>query len=362
MRLSRHFSTSSFLILLNSSITVKSFSYKYKYDVENFQPIEYVDFNLLSGDQVDVSRNKYHLYNEDDEPSTEHLPLLSRGERETDTDDDDWDDNVKVPSCSELKKMWKIARRIHNRAIKTNEVPQKSFHPFSGFESDRFRTAQRLKNKSKYKIKSLNGADRYSTSGSKEVSDNNFGIIRYAPSDTVKRPGSGEKVYDVLRKMNPGVKYSSVKDPGDWATGVMEFEPEAVNIRPFDTLRNKLREEKKLPPMPEKSVSQRQDIWGKVLTHYKNKGNVKSNLDTLKEQLLSDSRRSSRLNYRDETSAPIQTSYSRGDTTFGQHWNSRKSLRKHRKSKNKKRKKGRKKKFRGSKNYDLKNFFMKGQV
>ena len=49
MRLSRHFSTSSFLILLNSSITVKSFSYKYKYDVENFQPIEYVDFNLLSG-------------------------------------------------------------------------------------------------------------------------------------------------------------------------------------------------------------------------------------------------------------------------------------------------------------------------
>ena len=97
----------------------------------------------------------------------------------------------------------------------------------------------------------------------------NFLYSRYAPSDTVKRPGSGEKVYDVLRKMNPGVKYSSVKDPGDWATGVMEFEPEAVNIRPFDTLRNKLREEKKLPPMPEKSVSQRQDIWGKVLTHYK---------------------------------------------------------------------------------------------
>ena len=56
---------------------------------------------------------------------------------------------------------------------------QKSFHPFSGFESDRFRTAQRLKNKSKYKIKSLNGGDRYSTSGSKEVSDNNYGIIRY---------------------------------------------------------------------------------------------------------------------------------------------------------------------------------------
>ena len=72
-----------------------------------------------------------------------------------------------------------------------------------------------------------------------------------------------------------------------------------------------------------------------ILFYLQNKGNVKSNLDTLKEQLLSDSRRSSRLNYRDETSAPIQTSYSRGDTTFGQHWNSRKSLRKHRKSKNK---------------------------
>ena len=92
---------------------------------------------------------------------------------------------------------------------------------------------------------------------------------RYAPSETVKRPGSGEKVYDVLRKLNPDVDYKSNKDAGDWATGIVEFEPETIKVRPFDTLRNKLRTEKKLPPMPEKGVSQRKDIWGKVITHYK---------------------------------------------------------------------------------------------
>ena len=94
-------------------------------------------------------------------------------------------------------------------------------------------------------------------------------LYRYSPSETVKRPGSGEKVYDVLRKLNPGVDYKASKDAGDWATGIVEFEPESIKIRPFDTLRNKLRQEKKLPLMPEKSVSQRKDIWGKVITHYK---------------------------------------------------------------------------------------------
>ena len=92
---------------------------------------------------------------------------------------------------------------------------------------------------------------------------------RYSPPDPVKRPGSGEKVYDVLRKMNPDISYGEEKEPGAWATKIVQFEPENTKIRPFDSLRNKLRQEKKLPPMPEKSVGQRKDYWGKIVTHYK---------------------------------------------------------------------------------------------
>ena len=99
------------------------------------------------------------------------------------------------------------------------------------------------------------------------IINNIFYFIRYGPSDTVKRPGTSS-VYKVLKNLNPGISYSENKDPGAWATGIREFEPESRDIRPFDSLRNKLRQEKKLPTMPEKSVSQRKDIWGKVLTHY----------------------------------------------------------------------------------------------
>lgn len=132
-----------------------------------------VNLNLFLGDQVDVSRNKYQVLNASPESQ---LPLLSRGEREIE-DEDEWEDNVRVPSCSELKKMWKIARRIHNHAIKTNEIPQK-LHPFSNFESDRWRTSQRFKNKSKSKNKTFKSVNKPGSQGSKEVTEANYGIIR----------------------------------------------------------------------------------------------------------------------------------------------------------------------------------------
>ena len=50
---------------------------------------------------------------------------------------------------------------------------------------------------------------------------------------------------------------------------MIKFEPETPNIRAFDTLRNKLRQDKKLPPMPDKSFSKQKDYWGKIITHYK---------------------------------------------------------------------------------------------
>ena len=109
---------------------------------QQYQPVEYVDFDLLSGDQSDLSRSRYDLIGDFGSRSS-RLPLLSRGIRDIEDGDDDFDDNVSVPSCSELRKMWRIARRIHHHAIKTNEIPQK-LHPFSNFESDRFRTQRRL--------------------------------------------------------------------------------------------------------------------------------------------------------------------------------------------------------------------------
>ena len=174
MKLSKYFYPAPALILIECTF-IHSMRYKHLYDVENFEPIQYVDFDLLSEDQnsdSQLSRSRYNVY-ENGEPKTK-LPLLSRGER--DIDDDDFEDNVKVPSCSELRKMWKIARRIHHHAIKTNEIPQK-LHPFSDFESDRFRAAQRLKNKlSKYKNRK--NKSHKQTKGSKEVTDTNFGIVR----------------------------------------------------------------------------------------------------------------------------------------------------------------------------------------
>ena len=140
----------------------------------------------FSGDQSSLSNNKYEVLNSRGKPHSE-LPLLSRGVRDIDDeDDDDFQDNVKVPSCSELRKMWKIARRIHHHALKTNEIPQK-LHPFSNFESDRFRTSQRIKSKNKhlksklkYNSKSANKSRPRKThnKGSKEIAETNYGIVR----------------------------------------------------------------------------------------------------------------------------------------------------------------------------------------
>ena len=90
-------------------------------------------------------------------------------------------------------------------------------------------------------------------------------LIRYAPSDPVKRPGG--KVYDVLRQLHPETDYGEVKDSGSWTTKIVNFEPENQSRGAFETLRNKLRQDKKLPPIPEKS--RQKDYWGKIITHYK---------------------------------------------------------------------------------------------
>lgn len=343
------------------------------YNMDQYQPVEYVDFDLLSGDKSDLSRNRYDLVDDFGSRSS-GLPLLSRGVRDIEESDDEFDDNVSIPSCSELRKMWRIARRIHHHAIQTNEIPQK-LHPFSNFESDRFRAQRRLNRGKSIKTdtsssRDLNSLDSSSRSvaqkGSKEVaSDANYGTIRYAPSDPVKRPGS--KVYDVLRKLNPDIKYRADKDPGAWNTGIIEFEPESEQISSFDKLRNKLRQDKKLKPMPEKSVSKSKNFWGvrKVISHYKNKGRQKSNVDLVREQFLSGKpTSSSRLNYRDESSGAIQTGGIIPSTSFGRQLGRKKSFR----QKNKKeRKKKRKQKNRGKKKLRRKtseftrNFLLKGK-
>lgn len=103
-----------------------------------------------------AGRHKYELLVEQPQPAvtssaaaarsrSRRLPLLSRGERDLDEDEEDdyllddegVEDEDEVPSCQELRRMWRIARRIHNRAIKTNKIPQETGHPFADFESDR---------------------------------------------------------------------------------------------------------------------------------------------------------------------------------------------------------------------------------
>lgn len=356
MKLSTIFLYRSLFIFLKYSL-LDAYKFVPYYDIEkSYEPPQFVDFDLLTGDQPVLSKSKYDII---DGEASSSLPLLSRGIREIETSED-FDDNVRVPSCSELKKMWKIARRIHQHAIKTNEIPQK-LHPFSNFESDRFRTTRRFsKNGGTKNRESKNGkSSKSSQKGSKETAEVNYGIVRYEPSDPVKRPGG--KVYDVLRQLNPDSNYGDEKDPGSWTTKIINYEPENPRREQgaFDTLRDKLRQEKKLPPVPEKSVGRQRNYWGKILTHYKNKNKVKSNLDRVRDELLSEAP-VSRLNYRDESSGPIQTE---GDTTFGKHWNANKSNKQklNRKQRKKKRKHSGRKKFRNSRNR-LQNFLLKGRL
>ena len=88
-------------------------------------PVELVSFQLMDdqddkstysdGDQSSsnyLERSRYDWAGRRDK-NRRPLPLLSRGERETDFDD--YLDGEKVPSCRELRKMWKLARKIHQR-------------------------------------------------------------------------------------------------------------------------------------------------------------------------------------------------------------------------------------------------------
>ena len=194
MKLSTIFLYQLLFIFLEYSL-VNSLKFVPYYEIEqSYEPIQYVDFDLISGnvyhqtenhdtlsffigDQPELSKTRYDMIDNNGEMSS-NLPLLSRGIREIETSDD-FEDNVKVPSCSELKKMWKIARRIHHHAIKTNEIPQK-LHPFSHFESDRFRTSRRLnKNRSTKNRENKNSkTSKASPDGSKETAEANYGLVR----------------------------------------------------------------------------------------------------------------------------------------------------------------------------------------
>ena len=313
------------LLLVFKSSLVLSFHY----NVDTFRPREYLDFELINGDKSsDLSRNRYDLTNDFGSRSP-NLPLLSRGVREIDDLEETFEDSVNEPSCSELRKMWRIARRLHKHAIQTNEIPQK-LHPFSSFESDRFRAQRRFrgsKHLNRNRMRSFRTTSAAEADPSKEVASGaDYGTIKYAPSDPVKRPRN--RVYDVLRELNPGQKYSTGKSPGAWNTGVIEFEPAVEETRPFDKLRNELRKDKNQAPMPDKSVSKSKQIWGKALSHYKSKAG-KSKVDLVRKE-LSDKSRNSRDLSRDLASP------GRGDTSYGQRLGRKKSIQERRKSQRKK--------------------------
>ena len=57
------------------------------YNMDQYQPVEYVDFDLLSGDKSDLSRNRYDLVDDFGSRSS-GLPLLSRGVRDIEESDE----------------------------------------------------------------------------------------------------------------------------------------------------------------------------------------------------------------------------------------------------------------------------------
>ena len=316
------------LLILKSSLVLS-----FQYNMENFKPLEYLDFELINGDKAsDLSRNRYDLLTNSVGGRSSHLPILSRGVREIeDLEEFDVEDSVNEPSCSELRKMWRIARRLHKHAIQTNEIPQK-LHPFSSFESDRFRAQRRFKGSKHLNRNRMVGFRKTSSTDSdpsKEVvTSTDYGTIKYAPSDPVKRPRN--RVYDVLRELNPGQTYSTDKSPGAWNTGIIEFEPAEQETRPFDKLRNELRKDKNQSPMPEKSVSKSRQIWGKALSHYRSKVG-KSKFDLVRDQLqLQEKPRNSRDISRDSIGP------GGANTSYGQRLGRKKSIQERRRSQRKK--------------------------
>ena len=327
MKLSNFYRQPLQLLLILKSSLVLSF----QYNMDNFKPLEYLDFELINGDKSsDLSRNRYDLTNTLGVRSS-NLPLLSRGVREIEDLEEFGEDSVNEPSCSELRKMWRIARRLHKHAIQTNEIPQK-LHPFSSFESDRFRAQRRFRGSKHLNRNRMVGFRKTSAADSdpsKEVaSSTDYGTIKYAPSDPVKRPRN--RVYDVLRELNPGQSYSTDKSPGAWNTGIIEFEPAHEETRPFDKLRNELRKEKNQAAMPEKSVSKSKQIWGKALSHYKSKAG-KSKMDVVRDQLLQEDKP---RNSRDISRDSIGPGGS--NTSYGQRLGRKKSIQERRRSQRKK--------------------------
>lgn len=58
MKLHKYLHSQPVLLLLECTLAAQSVSYNHLYDVDNFQPIQYVDFDLLSGKNVKVWKNK----------------------------------------------------------------------------------------------------------------------------------------------------------------------------------------------------------------------------------------------------------------------------------------------------------------
>ena len=70
-----------------------------------YRPVEYVDFSLLPDASSDLAAVRYDLMSAVGGREREGaLPLLSRGVRDITDEEEEEEDSVRVPSCSELRR------------------------------------------------------------------------------------------------------------------------------------------------------------------------------------------------------------------------------------------------------------------
>lgn len=164
-------------------------------------------------------------FNEDSENSNK---AQSRSTRDLNFDDyDAFLDGSREPTCQELREMWNMAKRIRQRAIETNEIPQQ-VHPFfkEQDQKDEMRTDRR-----RMSVPTLRNINR------KNIKDNN------EDKDVMHVRDPAKEIYGLLKERD--TESSTQVKPekhifGQVKTHQEKNENEGRQGKYFDMIRNEM--------------------------------------------------------------------------------------------------------------------------